>query len=378
MPSGLLGEGKDYNPYNNQDLGDWLSILGYNAGYMDSYNDNDKEYYSAFGDKDADGQWSPYLLQGGQLKVSERGSVDQYDLAFGINISELVMLGATVAITDLNYRYQSSYDEEFTNGNNLYLDNYLDTDGTGYSFNVGAIVRPADFLRLGVAYNSPTWYKMTDRYYGEAGSYLTFMDKGEMKERKLDATTPNNAYYDYEFRSPDKWIFSAAAILGTTALISIDYELMNYKNMRMYQTDGSSNVYTNQDITDNFKSMNTIRVGAEVKVTPQFAVRAGVAYSDSPIKDKLKNGEKEVFTVGTIPNYMIDKGVMNYTVGIGYRFTPNFYTDLACVFRTHKEDVYTFSNMFAGDDPKPFLEAQPATMKTNRKNMQRIFLSLVT
>ena len=80
--------------------------------------------------------------------------------------------------------------------------------------------------------------------------------------------------------------------------------------------------------------MNTIRVGAEVKVTPQFAVRAGVAYSDSPIKDKLKNGEKEVFTVGTIPNYTIDKGVMNYTVGIGYRFTPNFYTDLACVFRT--------------------------------------------
>ena len=127
-----MGEGKDYNPYNNQDLGDWLSILVYNAGYMDSYNDNDKEYYSAFGDKDADGQWSPYLLQGGQLKVSERGSVDQYDLAFGINISELVMLGATVAITDLNYRYQSSYDEEFTNGNNLYLDNYLDTDGTGY------------------------------------------------------------------------------------------------------------------------------------------------------------------------------------------------------------------------------------------------------
>ena len=69
--------------------------------------------------------------------------------------------------------------------------------------------------------------------------------------------------------------------------------------------------------------------------------------------------------IPTIVSDMIDKGVMNYTVGIGYRFTPNFYTDLACVFRTHKEDVYAFSNMFAGDDPKPFLEAQPATMKTN-------------
>ena len=111
--------------------------------------------------------------------------------------------------------------------------------------------------------------------------------------------------------------------------------------------------------------MNTIRVGAEVKVTPQFAVRAGVAYSDSPIKDKLKNGEKEVFTVGTIPNYTIDKGVMNYTVGIGYRFTPNFYTDLACVFRTHRKMFMRSLICLREIDPKPFLEAQPATMKTN-------------
>lgn len=364
-PSGLLEETQNYNPYANKDLGDWLSILGYNAGYMDSYGDNDRDYYSSFGDFNKNKEWEPYPLKGGQLSVSERGSVDQYDLAFGINISDIVMLGATVAITDMNYSYRSSYDEEFTNGNSLYLDNYLDTDGTGYSLNVGAIVRPADFLRLGVAYNSPTWYKMTDHYYGEAGSYLTFMDNGTMKERNLATDTPNDAVYDYEFRSPDKWIFSAAAILGTTALISVDYELTNYKNMRMYDTDGSSNVYTNQDITDNFKAGNTIRVGAEVKVTPQFAVRAGAAYSDSPIKDPLKDGKVGVVTVGTIPNYTIDKGVMNYTVGIGYRFTPNFYTDLACVFRSHKEDVYAFSSIFDGSDPKPIIQAQPASMKTN-------------
>ena len=44
-----------------------------------------------------------------------------------------------------------------------YLDwgNTLRVDGTGYSFNLGVIVRPADYLRLGVAYNSPIWYKMT-------------------------------------------------------------------------------------------------------------------------------------------------------------------------------------------------------------------------
>lgn len=354
----------NYNPYDNGDIGDWLSILGYDAGFMDAYSDNQKLYYSAFGDNNAVGQWEPYKLKSGQLSVSERGSVGQYDLAFGMNISELVMLGATVAITDLEYRYQSMYEETFENADNMYLSNYLRTDGTGYAFNIGAIVRPVDFLRFGVAYNSPTWYKMTDTYYAEAGSTLTRMVNGSAASRKWDSATPEG-YYDYEYRAPDRWIFSAAAILGTKALLSVDYELTNYNHMRMYHTDGSSNVYTNQDIKDDFKIGNTLRVGAEYKVTPQFAIRAGVAYSDSPIKDPLRNGEKEVVTVGTIPHYTIEKNTTDYTVGFGYRFTPNFYMDLACVYRTHKDDVYAFSSMFDGDSGQAVILSQPATMKTN-------------
>ena len=365
LPSNLLVGDKNYSPYENGDIGDWLSVLGYNAGFMDSYKNDNKNYYSSFGDNDANGKWQPYLLHGGSLRVSERGAVDVYDLSFGLNISELVMLGATVAITDLNYSYQSSYDESFEKGNSLFLDNYLDTDGTGYAFNIGAIVRPVDCLRLGVAYNSPTWYKMTDNYYGEAGSYLTFMEDGKEKERKLNASTPEGAVYDYEFRSPDKWIFSAAAILGTTALISVDYEMTNFKNMRMNEVDGSSNVFTNGDIKSNFKMSNTVRAGVEFKATPQFAIRAGVAYSDSPMKDSLKNGSIEVATVGTIPNYTLFKDATSYTVGLGYRFTPNFYADLACVYRVAREDVYSFSNMYVDNDPSPIITAQPATMKTN-------------
>lgn len=363
---GLLEETNNYNPYSNGAAGGWMPILGYNAGLIDAYRDNDKDYYSAFGEKDADGNWKPYKLDGAQLKVSERGSIDQYDLAFGLNISDFVMLGATVAITDLNYRMDSRYDERFVNEDFMYLDNYLKTDGTGYAFNVGAIVRPVDFLRLGVAYNSPTWYKMTDRYYAESGSSLTFMEDGQMKERNIDATTPNDGAYDYEFRSPDKWIFSAAAVIGTTALLSVDYELTNYKVMRMsdmYGNENDGNAMTNQFITEDFKMGNTLRVGAEVKLTPQFSVRAGYAYSDSPIKTQLKEGNVEVVTAGTIPNYTIDKGVTNYTVGLGYRFTPNFYTDIACVFRSHKEDVYAFSSLF--DDKGAFIDSQAATMKTN-------------
>ena len=352
------------SPYSNPEVGDWLSALGYNAGYIDAYNDNKKSYYSSFGDVTKEGKWQPYTLSGAELQVSERGAIDQYDISFGMNISDMVLLGATVAITDLNYRMNSTYDEVFTNDNSLYMDNYFATDGTGYSFNVGAIVRPVDFLRLGVAYNSPIWYKMSDAYYAEAGSYLTFQQDGKLMERSLDAKTPSDAYTDYQFRSPDKWIFSAAAIVGQVGLISVDYEMTNYKNMRMRDDYGNENAFTNSCIKEDFKVGNTVRVGAELKVTPQFAVRAGVAYSDSPVKDLLKNGQVEVRTVGTIPFYSVDKGVTNYSVGLGYRFTPNLYLDLACVYRTYKEDVYSFSNMF-DENGSPLIQAQPASLKTN-------------
>ena len=101
-----------------------------------------------------------------------------------------------------------------------------------------------------------------------------------------------------------------------------------------------------------------------MKVTPQFAVRAGVAYSDGPVRDHLKNGLVEVRTVGFVPFYTVDKGVTNYSVGLGYRFTPNFYLDLACVYRTHKEDVYSFSNMF-DEQGQQIIGSQPANLKTN-------------
>ena len=205
---------------------------------------------------------------------------------------------------------------------------------------------------------------MSDVYYAEAGSYITFMEDGKLKERSLDAKSPSDAFTDYQFRSPDKWIFSAAAILGQVGLISVDYEMTNYKNMRMRDNYGNENEFTNYCIKEDFKVGNTVRVGAEVKVTPQFAVRAGVAYSDGPVRDHLKNGLVEVRTVGLVPFYTVDKGVTNYSVGLGYRFTPNFYLDLACVYRTHKEDVYSFSNMF-DEQGQQIIGSQPANLKTN-------------
>lgn len=346
--------------------GYWLPALGYQSGYYALNSGSADEYHSAFGHTE-NGAWLPYEPMDVQLSVNERGSIDKYDFSFAANISDRIFLGATVAVTDLNYRMSSTYDEFFGDKDNLWLDNQKSTDGTGYSFNIGAIVRPTDFLRLGVAYNSPTWYKMTDYFEAQGGTYI----EGGMAEDEhgnlvpapeMQGETPRNVYSDYKLRTSDKWIFSAAGIIGNVALISVDYELGNYKHMHLSDPNGYA-FSDNELIKEDFGYSQAIKVGAEVKVTPQFAIRAGGGWQSSPMKKEFREGEFEVYPAGTVANYTLDKGIASFSVGLGYRFTPNFYMDLACVYREHKEDAYAFSKVIV--DNQLIVDSQAATLKTN-------------
>lgn len=356
---GIFLDEFENDPYRNRDLGgNWLPILGYYGGMIVPKHDTDDNdiYYSAFGK-------SPNETT---LRISERGSINEYNFSLSTNISDRIFVGATFGVTDIDYRMTSSHDESFGGKDYLYLDNSIETEGTGYSFNLGIIARPTDMLRVGVAYNSPKWYRMTDYYYAEAGTYLA-LDNGGKPD--YDDNTPEGAYAEYKLRAPDRWIFSLAGIIGTSALISVDYELTNYKSMRLSDRDG--NEYGDNDyIKKDFKPGHTVKIGGEYKVTPQFAIRAGYIWQPSPMQDQLRNGDVEVLPAGTIPHYTVQNTTNHYTFGLGYRFTPNFYMDLACIYRVQNEKLYPFSNTYwsyPDDDIAP-VPSNPAKVsaKTTR------------
>ncbi|MGM9759322.1 MAG: OmpP1/FadL family transporter [Parabacteroides sp.] len=339
----------------------WVPALAYQAGLIGTYDQGGDEYHSAFGEWADKNTFNPYSPNNMQLDVREKGAVDRYNMALGLNFSNILFMGATISITDLNYDYSSVYDESFGAKDNLYWDSWKSTDGTGYSFNIGAVVRPVDCLRLGLAYNSPTWYKMTDYYGGSAGSYLDGLGQ-------MDGNTPTGVYTDYKLRTPDRVIVSAAAILGTTGLISVDYEISNYKSMKLMDPDGRD-YNDNQLIEEDFGLSHAVKVGAEVKVTPQFAVRLGGGWQGTPLKANLKEGAVEVYTSGVTPHYTLYKGTSHFSVGFGYRFTPNFYVDMACVYRDRKDDLYAFSNVYvdgANNESYTVAESTPITLKGKR------------
>ena len=352
----------NYDPYNNKNLsGYWLPILGFESGMFDHFAGKSDAYQSAFG-WDTNGQWLIDSPTQSSLIMNENGYMDEYNLGLGFNISDFLYLGASISVTDIDYRLSSFYADDFKANNSgkgdlLYMDNRLNTKGTAISANLGAIMT-LQMLRLGIAYNSPRYYDMTDYYGAWAGTEIQGYD-----EPKMESNTPEDSYSEYRFTTPDKWIFSGAVVIGQSAIISADYELMNYKKMLFSDRNGEGGYPANDFIKDDYTFSHTIKLGAEVKATRQFALRAGYMMQTSPMSSALVNNDVEVLPAGTLPHFTTtSKPIHYYTAGLGYRFSPNFYMDLACVYRANNALAYAFSNTYSSSKATDVFSA-PANLK---------------
>ncbi len=310
----------------------WIGVLAWNSYLIDAAKPNDiANNYKYVGI----GSSRP----NSSLKVSERGYVDEYNISFGGNVYDVFYFGATVGITDLNYRMTSAYNENLGGSVDYTLNNYLETRGSGINLKTGVILRPLDFLRFGLAVHTPIFYKMTDYYDGNV--------KWNDNTTNKNASTPNSSFSEYSLQSPFKLQASTALILGKKGILSFEYEFVDYSNMTMKDPDGygwAANDYIKEDMA----SGNNIKVGGEFRVTPQFSLRAGYANQSSMLKSNVVDQSVEVDVFGaTLPHYTVDRGTTYYTAGMGYRF-GSYYTDFALVSRQLKEDVYAFSPISDG------------------------------
>ena len=338
-----------YDPYSNWKI-PWLSVLGRQGGLFDPVEniDSNDAYTSILFENE---KVNPHL------EMNERGYIESYDFSLGGNFGDKFYWGATFSLTDLFYHLGSSYTEEFGQREKIGLDNYLESKGSGYQFKLGAIVRPFDFLRLGVAYHSPTYYNLTDWYQGVTTAVYTpdYLNQS--------VRTPDNSLTYYRFNTPQNWVFSLAGVISDKAIISFDYELKDYNNMKMMDTEERPKEDTNGFIVKDFKWASTLRAGLELRFTPQFSGRLGYACVQNPYEKtfKDKDGGKEVQIIGTIPHYIIGGDVNYYTAGFGYRFASHFYVDVAFVVRTQKEDLYYYPKLF-NNQGKPLVESTPASV----------------
>lgn len=328
---------EDIYPLKNYD---WLAVFGYNSWLIGEV-DNAPGQYASLDQIPANGA-------NNLLYTHEKGSIATYDFNMGTTLSDIVSFGLTLSVTDIKYHLYSEFDEYYGVLNNSWtgfaMNNNLKTEGSGFQVSTGIIVKPVNELRIGLAYHSPTWYNLSDY----CSTYFKYDLSGLIPDVK-----GNNGFfdtgsfrYDYRMRTPDKWTLSLAGIIGQTAIISADYDYTNYSgSMKVYDEYGDPMKYDpdpNISIKDHYRGTSTLRVGAEVRFTPQFSGRIGYAWMQSPLKTEFKDGKSEAMAVGAITQYTLDGDRTHFTYGLGYRFSKNFYTDIAFVMKSQKDDLQTF------------------------------------
>lgn len=326
--------------------GDWLGIAGLDGALI--FDDNGI-YKSILGTGDKINN---------RLDVLEKGYINSYDFTAGTTFSDIFSFGLTLSVTDIYHKLSSAYSENFPAGNNDGFDllSYQKTEGTGFQVKTGIIIKPVDEIRIGVSYHSPTWYDMTT---------FSLADLHSSKVSNVVETPEHKE--DYEIKTPDKWTFSLAGIIGKAAIISLDYELTNYKSNMKFRNVGYQSYFDDQNsyIKGDLRNASSIRVGAEVRFTPRVSGRVGYAWVQSPYNDNLKTFQTiDLSSIATTPHYVIDGDTHYITYGLGYRITPKFTIDAAFIMKSQKDDLFTFPKYYNQDNELE-INNQHAKLKNN-------------
>lgn len=363
-PDGLLF-GDNYNPYLDGDAG-WLDILAF-QGYVtnDTYSpDGFSGFQGLMGEGTTGSAW---------FKTREKGYVDEYSFNIGGNVSDVVYWGVGIGVTDMDYKSLTQYGEnldnayitakriapdqngdevyEITNGTADYaLTSHLHSSGSGFNFKFGVIVKPINELRLGFAVHTPTWYQMTDTYWG-AIDYNYMPSDNSIYTSSLNGNVITDEGYtgtmDYNMRSPWRMMFGIAGVIGKQGLISADYEYRGNNVMQASDVDGYTYEDVKSDVKTYYKGTHIFRLGGELRVTPQLSLRVGYSYETSPVKKQAENDGEFIWTVGTNPSYTFDRHTQYVTAGLGYRFS-SFYVDLAYVNKQRETTYHAFTPLIVG------------------------------
>lgn len=346
---------KEYSSFSNS-LVPWDLLAAYQGGMYGSYGWEGE--YAGFTEAispDGDYHYVPGALAQSAF-VNKFGSKNDVIINLGMNYSDRFYIGFNIGIPSARYRYNETFYESAVNPADF---KFVDDEGyeacflsgtAGYQYlaemagiyaKVGFIFRPVDGLRLGASFQTPTAYTITESWSYSAAT--TFDDNYYTGS----AASPQGQY-SYLLRSPYRASFGAAFTFGKKGLISVDYELADYSVMRF------SEIRDRNRAADSFLEKNwanrffcgvehNVRLGAELRVTPELTLRAGYSMQTSPERwwtssdgqpvtaddffddyNSFMNHVKNLVT----PHYYLDR-TRSYSVGIGYSSPGSFFMDAA-------------------------------------------------
>jgi hypothetical protein len=320
-PDALLSAGQDVAIRH-------AATLAYQTSLISPYRDGDQYKFTSAAEAD---DYS-VLVHQSQHTVTHGGTTE-LALAFGKQRSEKLFLGGSVNFDFIKQGQQSIWTE--TNINPVHADlNYFQvthtttTNGIGVNLKLGGIYKPLLPLNLGLTLQSPTWYGVNKDY--QTDMLTDTKSAGVVTASTVymidDTTQMEKDNLNYSLRTPWKATASAVLLFNTAdnpdrpyGFISVDYELDDYRSIKLKYGNALDNHYSNELVKASYRTAGNFRAGAELKYL-FYALRLGFARYGSPYKNSNIDGTRTY-----------------YSGGVGYKASDGYYIDLSLVTGGHQQ-----------------------------------------
>ena len=221
--------------------------------------------------------------------------------------------------------------------------------GQGIDVKAGVILRPVEYspFRIGLYVSTPTFYELKTANY----SYISYGNKRYDTGSIMDARERTN--YKFRLYTPWKFGVSLGHTIGSQLALGASYEYADYASMDTryitgeyyddytdsYRTQSESDRVMNEHTARTLKGVHTLKLGAEIKPIPNFALRFGYNYV-SPMynkEDGFKNGtlNSDASYISSATDYTNWEATNRYTCGFGYTF-DKFNVSMAYQYSTTK------------------------------------------
>jgi hypothetical protein len=293
-----------------------------------------------------------------------------YEVALGgaFNKDDKLYFGGSIGIPIVSYKSDTRFTENDTSSNNKngfrsfnYQDNF-ETTGGGVNVKLGAIYKPQESIRLGVALHTPTLFFLKDVH---TASITTNLETPSGQPESFSASSnlfTNGQAGQTRYLQSSAWkaIISGSYVFREVenvkkqkGFISADIEYVNHRGSRFSSdaevpTEDEKGYYKslNNVIKNLYKGAFNFKVGGEVKFNIIMA-RLGFAYYTNPYKDAAFKA-----------NRMLLSG------GLGYRHQGVF-VDLTYVYNITKDANFPYR-----------LEDRANTFASTKQNLGNIMATI--
>lgn len=255
------------------------------------------------------------------------------DWYFGANINvHTVFKEQNTRIRENGYDTSSSLDF-------VVFDNYLRTTGAGVSLQAG-VIKKFNNVRLGLSYQSPTWYEIEEEQSQRINSNLADTEIGFINYNQVTLFKP------YRLRTPANVTASAAVVFAKKGLLSFDYNYKDYNNIKMKPS--SDFLASNTFIDNNLKGASSYKIGAEYRVK-EWSLRGGYRFEESPYKDANIVDDLTGFSLGFGYNFgrtKLDLAYAQTQQDVSHQLYDTGLTNAATIDQTNSSVTATLSYSF--------------------------------